>query len=371
MTPAKPNVAAASRAPTAKMMRALVATPGVAGSVRVAEVPRPSRRRNGEALIRVIEVGVCGTDREIYRGDVGEAPAGSDKLIIGHEMLGVVERAAGELVVGDFVTASVRRPCRSCLNCRTGKSDSCSSGAFIERGIKGGHGFGSEYVVEHPEYLYRVPRGLERLGVLAEPLSVCERGIRHSLTVGQRQGWTPKRAVVVGVGAIGMLSVLLLRLAGIETRAISQSPDHSKKADLVRAVGASYESTSVFPLDRLLHAFGGADLVVEATGSAEAMVSCIQGARPNGVICLLGVDPSETEVSIPANALSDLVVGNRAVIGSVNASHKDWVASIADLTRIKQRWPDVVRDLIGLRVDVADYEKAFEFKGIKAVVRFS
>jgi threonine dehydrogenase-like Zn-dependent dehydrogenase len=237
-------------------MRALVATPGVAGSVRVAQVPAPSRTPKGEALVRVIEVGVCETDREIYRGDVGEAPHGAADLIIGHEMLGVIERPAGDLCVGDFVTASVRRPCYACRNCQAGECDACLTGAFTERGIKAADGFASEYVAERPEYLYRLPPGLELVGVLAEPLAVCERAIRHSLKVGERQGWQPARALVVGVGAIGMLTVLLLRLAGIETQAISQSSDHSDKANFVRASGASYVSSDPHSLDRVLQAFG-------------------------------------------------------------------------------------------------------------------
>jgi threonine dehydrogenase-like Zn-dependent dehydrogenase len=121
----------------------------------------------------------------------------------------------------------------------------------------------------------------------------------------------------------------------------------------------------------LLQAFGGADLVVEATGNAGVMVSCIQGTRPNGVTCLLGVDATARNVAISAKALSDVVVGNRAIIGSVNAGHEDWVASIDDLARMRQPWPDVVGSLIGLRVDVADFQKAFDFKGVKAVVRFA
>ena len=71
-------------------MQALVVTPGVDGSAAVAEMPVP-RPGAGELLVRPLEVGVCGTDREIAEGLFGIAPAGEERLILGHEVLGRVE----------------------------------------------------------------------------------------------------------------------------------------------------------------------------------------------------------------------------------------------------------------------------------------
>ncbi len=75
-------------------MRAVVITPGQKASDRLVEVPDPTPEP-GEALIRVLSVGVDGTDDELVSGQYGQAPEGDDQLIIGHESLGrVVEPAA-------------------------------------------------------------------------------------------------------------------------------------------------------------------------------------------------------------------------------------------------------------------------------------
>src|SRR3989442_1191840 len=118
-------------------MRAVVVTPGTKGSARVADVPAPVRKPD-ECLVRVLEVGIDGTDRDIDAGLYGEAPPGSDFLIDGHESLGeIVEPNPGGLVV-----ATVRRPCpERSIACRTGAVDFCRSGNYEERGIRRRHGY--------------------------------------------------------------------------------------------------------------------------------------------------------------------------------------------------------------------------------------
>ena len=119
-------------------MGAVAVTPMRAGSARQVELPVPRAARD-TALMRVLEVGIDGTDTEINSGLYGEAPPDSDFLVIGHEALGVVE-AVGESVSGftrgDLVVSTVRRP-DDCPNCRAGESDMCLFGRYTERGIKG------------------------------------------------------------------------------------------------------------------------------------------------------------------------------------------------------------------------------------------
>src|SRR4051794_11811953 len=186
-------------------MRALVTTPGKARTTEVGEVP-DVRPRAGEVLVRTLEVGVCGTDREISEGLFGVPPDGRDRLVLGHEFLGVVERDGHGLHRGDLVTATVRRSCGHCAACAAGSPDACLTGDYLERGITRLDGFARELVAEVPEQLVPVPEGLGRLGVLAEPGSVCARAIRHTRAVAGRQPWPGRRALVVGTGAIGMLA---------------------------------------------------------------------------------------------------------------------------------------------------------------------
>ncbi len=349
-------------------MRALVATPRVAHTTRVADVPEV-RPGPGEVLLRTLEVGVCGTDREISEGLFGIAPDGYEQLVIGHELLGSVERDAPGFARGDLVTATVRRSCGHCAPCLAGAPDACDTGDYLERGITRLDGFASELVVEDSGNLVRVPPTLGRLGVLAEPASVCVRGLRHAGVVGRRQPWAPKRTLVIGTGAIGMLASFLLRLDDHEVWTAARRPAGSEKAGLIENVGAQYVSTAETPTAVLAAEVGGFDLVLEATGDAQVMLDSLKLLRRNGVACLLGLDGREQHVHIDGRVIGvDVILQNRAIFGSVNANRVDWVAAIDQLDRIHARWPDALQACVGLRVPLERFEDAFGFGGVKATL---
>src|ERR671930_2456511 len=235
-------------------MQALVARPGEAHSTHVEDVPAVAARKD-ELLLRTLEVGVCGTDREISAGLFGVAPEGEQSLVLGHEALAVVERDGHGFARGDLVTATVRRSCGRCIACEQGFPDSCLTGDYSERGITRLHGYAREFVAEDPRELIAIPKSLGRLGVLAEPTSICERALRHARAIGARQPWQLDRALVIGAGAIGLLTTYLLRLADTEVWTASLEPEN----ELVEASGASYMSTQ----DNDLSELGEFDLVIE------------------------------------------------------------------------------------------------------------
>lgn len=352
-------------------MQALVTTPGVAHSTEVADVEAPEPGA-GEVLLRTVEVGVCGTDREISDGLFGVAPEGEERLILGHELLAVVERAAGGFARGDLVAATVRRSCERCPACREGAPDACETGAYRERGITRLHGFARELVAEAPENLVAVPRSLGRLGVLAEPASICERGLRHARVIGERQPWRPRRAMVLGTGAIGMLATYLLRLDGHEVWTAGRAPSaQSPKAALVAACGARYVSVAETPPSALAEETGGFDLVVEAAGDAQAMLDTVGLLRRGGVACLLGLDGRPRRVSIEGRILGiDVILQNRALFGSVNAHRIDWLAAVEHLDRVRARWPEALEAFVGLRAEPDGFADAFAHRGVKATLRF-
>src|SRR5215510_8802222 len=132
-------------------------------SVQLVDVPKPQLQNANDALLRVREVGLCGTDREIISFEHGSPPPGSDRLILGHESLAeVVEvgRNVQNLRPRDLVVAMVRRPCAhpECRPCRAGRSDFCISGQFTERGIKQADGFLTGYTLDEEECLVKVPK---------------------------------------------------------------------------------------------------------------------------------------------------------------------------------------------------------------------
>src|SRR3954471_24084328 len=299
-------------------MLGLVTEPGHVHTTRVEDVPAVEARE-GEVLLRTLEVGVCGTDREISEGLFGTPPEGEPLLVLGHEALAVVERDGYGFTRGELVTATVRRSCGHCIACAEGHPDSCLSGDYSERGITRLHGYDRELVAEDPEQLVAIPKSLGRLGVLAEPTSICEPALRHARAIGGRQPWQLERALVIGAGAIGLLMTYLLRLADVEVWTASLEPEN----DLVEHSGATYVSTQHTELS----AVGKFDLVVEAAGNAELMAQGRGLLRRRGAACILGLQPRAQTVEVDGRVLGvDTILENRVLFGSVNAHRQDWVA---------------------------------------------
>jgi glucose 1-dehydrogenase len=342
---------------------ALVTQPGRAHTTRIEDVPSVEARE-GEVLVRTLEVGVCGTDREISEGLFGIAPEDEPVLVLGHEALAVVERDGYGFSRGQLVTATVRRPCGHCTACAEDSPDSCLTGDYSERGITRLHGYARELVAEDPEQLVAIPKSLGRLGVLAEPTSICERALRHARTIGGRQPWQLERALVIGAGAIGLLTTYLLRLADVEVWTASLEPDN----DLVEHSGAHYVSTH----DTELSELGKFDLVIEAAGDAQLMAQTLGLLRRSGVACLLGIDPRDRPVELDGPVLGvDTILENRVLFGSVNARRQDWLAAVADLDRARGRWPEALEQFVTLRVPLDRFPEAFEHRGGKATLVLS
>jgi glucose 1-dehydrogenase len=344
-------------------VQALVTQPGQTGTTRVEDV-QAVEAREGEVLVRTLEVGVCGTDREISEGLFGVAPEDESLLVLGHESLAVVERDGYGFTRGQLVTATVRRACGHCIACAENSPDSCLTGDYSERGITRLHGYDRELVAEDPEQLVEIPKSLGRLGVLAEPTSICERALRHARTIGGRQPWQLERALVIGAGAIGLLTTYLLRLADLEVWTASLEPEN----ELVEQSGARYVSTRDNPLSEL----GKFDLVVEAAGNAQLMAQTLGLLRRNGVACLLGIDPREQTVEIDGSVLGvDTILENRVLFGSVNAHREDWLVAVADLDRARERWPEALERFVTLRVPLDRFAEAFEHRAGKATLVLS
>src|SRR5262244_690656 len=231
-------------------MKAISVFPGQPGSVHLAEVPQPSLDEvpNGRGvLVKVLRVGVDGTDKEINAAEYGAAPPGFDYLIIGHEGFGQVEAVGPnvtELKPGDYVVATVRRPGESIYDV-IGTNDMTTDDTYFERGINLRHGFLTEYYVDDAEFIVKVSKGLRQVGVLLEPMTVVEKGIAQAYEIQRRlRVWRPRRAAVMGAGTIGLLATLVLRLRGLEVTTFGLTRKPFLNAELIEALGAHYESTA-------------------------------------------------------------------------------------------------------------------------------
>ena len=339
-------------------MRAVVVTPGQAGSARLADVPAPSPRE-GEALVRVLRAGACGTDAEIDQGLFGRAPEGDDYLILGHENLGRVERGAGHLAPGDVVVSTVRRP-DGCPNCRAGEYDMCRDGGYTERGIVGRHGFWAEAYAESPDFLIKLPPELEPVGVLLEPTAVVEKAIGQSYAIQRRMVWQPEQAVVLGAGPVGLLATFILRLRGLRVATVARSTG-TLAAELVQACGARYISSRDVPVSSLADELGRIDLMVEATGNAQVAFEAMQALGWNGVLCLTSVTGGSRPIEVDASALNlRFVLGNMVVFGSVNEHRNDFEQGVTDLSAIRQRWPGLLERVITRRLPLAEFRSALD-----------
>jgi glucose 1-dehydrogenase len=335
-------------------MRALTVVPRTAGSGAVRDVPDPVTR-DGEVLVDVVRVGLDGTDAEIERGEYGEAPPGSDVLVIGHESLGRVAAGTAALPEGTAVVASVRRP-DGCPNCARGEQDMCLWGTYSERGILRLHGYCAERYAERPEFLFRVPDEIADVAVLLEPLTISEKGWRHAVAAQRRMTvWEPARALVTGAGTVGILAAALLRLRGLEVTVVERTEKPERRALLAR-IGAGYGATSVTPLADL--AGGRVDVVLDATGSAQVAFDAMRTASTNGIVILTSVTGGSRTLTLPADELNRrLVLGNALVLGTVNANAADFRQGIVDLGEAERRWPGFLLSLITRRVPL---ERAVE-----------
>lgn len=349
----------------ATSMRAIAVVPA-RREVKLMSAPEPRTESPTQVKVRVLEVGVCGTDKEICSFEYGTPPIGSEHLVIGHESLGeVAEVGPGVTKVrpGDLVVIMVRRPCDrpECGPCREGRADFCSTGEFVERGINGAHGFMTEFVVEDERWLVPVPSSLRDVAVLVEPLTIAEKAL---IQVGQiqarlpwacetrTQGWCHS-AVVLGAGPVGLLGAMALVRAGFRTFVYSRETEGGAKDELVRSFGATYVSSTTTPPQSLPERVGGIDLVYEAVGMSRLAFEVMAQMERNaifvftGVAALKGPQPLDTDT-----LMRNLVLKNQVALGTVNAGRDAFEAAVADLGVFLERWPDAIRQVISGRFPI-------------------
>jgi threonine dehydrogenase-like Zn-dependent dehydrogenase len=344
-------------------MKCIAVVPGTKDSARLVEVEKP-RADKGSLLVRVLRIGIDGTDIDINQGLYGKAPEGKRELILGHESIGRIEEIGEEVKgfkLGDLVVATVRRPCEEdCLNCHHGESDMCLTGHFKERGINGLDGYLSQYYKEVSDFLVKVPDDLEEMAVLLEPFSIVEKGIFQTFKLQERMLWEPKKVLVLGAGSIGLLTALLCRLKGLTVFLLARKELEGVRAEIVTRAEMTYLRDNI-PFEQIRSMYGEMDIILEATGFSPLVFHSLPLLHANGSMCLLGIPVGSHTMTINASQLfTRMVLGNQVLFGSVNANRKYFEMGLEDMRKIENRYPGLLKKLITQRLAMADFRKAFE-----------
>lgn len=328
-----------------------------------------------DVKLRIHEIGVCGTDREICEFRFGEPPEGSSYLVLGHEAVGEVVEVGPEvsqLRPGTLVVPMVRLPCSdaSCSACRAGRQDYCLTDTFPEHGIRRCHGFMAERIVERERYLVPVAAELREIAVLVEPLTILEKALEGLEKIQERFPWRPgigPRALILGAGPVGLLGAMALLLRGCSATIVARSRADTPNAALARSVGANYVSSAEVPIREL----GPFDVIYEATGSPAAAFDSLAALATNGVSILTGVPGEGDYLRIDAGRIMrELVLKNQIVLGTVNAGRDSFARAIASLGEMNRRWPRSLRGLITGRHPMEGYADLLlgRPKGIKSIL---
>lgn len=338
-------------------------------ALELVDVAEPQVEKDGEVKLKVLETGICGTDRALITEREAVGVAGKDQLILGHEMLGeVVETGKNVkgMKPGDLAVVTVRRGCNRCNACLNHQADMCSTGHYTERGIKGSEGFFAEYVVDCEENMVLVPQQLRAVGVLCEPLSAVIKAIEEILACQKArlsdwktEDFGQKKALVVGLGSIGLLACLDLKLRGFQVYGQDVVEPDSTKAKILEAIGGTYIDGRKVKHRDLPQLHGYMDLIIEAAGIAELHFLLLDALGPNGGCVMVGVPDHKKHFAIDGGRLMrDLVFKNQVILGSVNAGLRHWKIAVNHLVSFEARWPGLLSKLITLNVPYSQFPQA-------------
>lgn len=353
-------------------MKAISLVPGTT-TLQLVDRPEPTIIAPDDVKLQVLEVGICGTDREEAAGGRAAAPPGRQELIIGHEMIGRVVDVGPDVATvraGDYAVLTVRRGCGHCPACAVHRSDMCYSGDYADRGISLQDGYQVEYVVDSERYVVRVPDEIASIGVLCEPMSIAEKAIDEALLIqtarlpdakSEDEWLTGKRALVAGLGPVGLLTAFALRLRGANVLGLDVIDADDERAKLLVECGGTYVDGRQESAAALGDHFGQIDLIVEAAGVAHLEFDLLSALGRDGVYVVVGIPGGDRMIDIDGAAIvRSLVLGNQVMLGSVNASRKHFDLAIQDLTGASRRWKGVTERLITHRLPYTQFEEALK-----------
>ncbi len=352
-------------------MKSIAVNPGKPGAFLV-ERDEPLIQAPDDIRVKVLDVGICGTDREEAAGGRSKPPSGSQELVIGHEMFGRVQdtgTAVTQVRAGDYIVFTVRRSCGHCGACAMGRPDMCTTGDYTERGIWGRDGYQTEFVVDKEQYCVRIPEELKGIGVLVEPLSVAEKAIDEGVLVQKSRlpyvrdtdrVLADRNILVAGLGPIGLLAAFVLRLRGAKVFGLDVVDQDSPRAALLNKIGGTYIDGRKVRVDDVNKMYDRMDMVFEATGVPSLEFNLLDTLGQNGLYVLTGIPGGDRPIQVQGSQMiRQLVLNNQVMIGSVNASTAHYSMAVDDLLRARKAYGTAIDTVITRRILYNNFKDAF------------
>jgi threonine dehydrogenase-like Zn-dependent dehydrogenase len=340
-------------------------------NVSLTDISKPQLKSPHDIKIKVLQVGICGTDKEEAAGGRADAPIGKQQLIIGHEMFGQVIETGDKVQAvkpGDYGLFTVRRGCNECAACLNNRSDMCYSGKYTERGIKGADGFQAEYVVDNEQYFIKVPTSCNNIGVLTEPMSVAAKAIDEALIIQEARlqkivagtNWLKgKKALVAGLGPIGLMTAFALRLKGADVTGLDIVDENSLRVQILKNLRGHYIDGRLVQTTSIDEIFGEYDFIFEATGIAKLQIQLLDALAINGIYVATGIPSGHRPLTIMAgDIMQQLVLKNQVLLGSVNASIEHYKMAVYYLKQSQEYWPGLIEKVITNKFSYTQYREA-------------
>ncbi|MFC0396252.1 NAD(P)-dependent alcohol dehydrogenase [Paenibacillus mendelii] len=304
------------------------------GHMKVKEVPVPSLKPD-EALVKVMCIGICGSDVHYYEhGKIGRYEV-KEPLILGHELAGVVAEvgeAVKHLRVGDRVAVEPGVACGRCEYCKGGRYNLCPDVVFMATPPI--NGAWAEYAAIRSDFLFPIPDEMSfEEGALLEPLSV---GF-HAM---HRAGVQPHdRVLVTGLGPIGQMAVVAARLFGVTEVYGSDVVEYRR--DLAKSMGITDVCDPMTAsLQHQVSAWTegkGVDVLIETSGNAGVITASTAHIKRGGKIVFIGL-PAAASVGMNVNEIID---GELDVLGVFRYANT-YPAAIRALRSSKVRIEDTI-----------------------------
>lgn len=341
-------------------MKAVMKVARGVGNIELRDIPEPDPQA-GQVKIKVHAAGICGTDLHIYKDEFKSVPP----VVLGHEVAGEIV-AIGDgvegLATGQRVTTETYfYTCGVCRYCRNGQNNLCLSRRSIGSAVNGGF---TNFVIVPAKNIHSLPENIDFLaGALTEPLACVVHGVVNFNTVAPGDV-----AVIAGPGAIGLLTLQVVKAAGATVVMLGTNIDE-KRLTKAKELGADYvvnvqEDDPQKLLAWITPEGLGADVVYECSGAGPAAQQLLPLARRRGRYVQIGLFGQPVAWDLDQICYKELVVtGSNASVPSA------WIRALQLMQAGLVKTDSLITDIF----PVTEWQQAFDAfdgkQGLKTILQ--